>query len=84
VSTVESLKPDFTEITARLMVEQTQLLHASLNGTAAGSVQMASVNLDNADVSTKDLVRMASQVLDLAGWQVAIMAGGRNVAAFGR
>jgi hypothetical protein len=55
VSTVESLQPDYAQITARLMFEQTQLLHASLNGTAVGSVPMALVNLDNADVSTKDL-----------------------------
>ncbi|KAF5333028.1 hypothetical protein D9758_017222 [Tetrapyrgos nigripes] len=55
ISTVVNLQPDYTEITARLMLEQNLLLRAAGNTTAQQSVPKASVDLDNADVSTKDL-----------------------------
>ncbi|KAF5337986.1 hypothetical protein D9758_014303 [Tetrapyrgos nigripes] len=55
ISTVVNLQPNYTEITARLMFEQNNLLRAAMNTTAPQSVPHASVDLDNADVSTKDL-----------------------------
>ncbi|KAF5344886.1 hypothetical protein D9758_011546 [Tetrapyrgos nigripes] len=55
ISTVVNLQPDYTEITARLMVEQNQLLRAAGNATVINAVPEASVNLNSADVSTKDL-----------------------------
>ncbi|KAF5340827.1 hypothetical protein D9758_017064 [Tetrapyrgos nigripes] len=55
ISTVVNLQPDYTEITARLMLEQNLLLRATGNTTAQQSVPKTLVDLDNADVSTKDL-----------------------------
>ncbi|KAF5353830.1 hypothetical protein D9758_010616 [Tetrapyrgos nigripes] len=55
ISTVVNLQPDYTKITASLMLEQNLLLRATGNTTAQQSVPKASVDLDNADVSTKDL-----------------------------
>ncbi|KAF5337970.1 hypothetical protein D9758_014313 [Tetrapyrgos nigripes] len=55
ISTVVNLQPDYTKITASLMLEQNLLLRATGNTTAQQSVPQASVDLDNADVSTKDL-----------------------------
>ncbi|KAF5353824.1 hypothetical protein D9758_010631 [Tetrapyrgos nigripes] len=55
ISTVVNLQPDYTKITASLMLEQNLLLRAAGNITAQQSVSHASVDLDNADVSTKDL-----------------------------
>ncbi|KAF5333033.1 hypothetical protein D9758_017224 [Tetrapyrgos nigripes] len=55
ISTVVNLQPNYTEITARLVFEQNNLLRAAMNTTALQSVPHASVDLDNADVSTKDL-----------------------------
>ncbi|KAF5340836.1 hypothetical protein D9758_017063 [Tetrapyrgos nigripes] len=55
ISTVVNLQPNYTEITARLMFEQNNLLRAAMNTTAPQSVLHASVDLDNTDVSTKDL-----------------------------
>ncbi|KAF5340832.1 hypothetical protein D9758_017062 [Tetrapyrgos nigripes] len=55
ISTVVNLQPNYTEITARLVFEQNNLLRAAMNTTALQSVPHASVDLDNANVSTKDL-----------------------------
>ncbi|KAF5340829.1 hypothetical protein D9758_017067 [Tetrapyrgos nigripes] len=55
ISTVVNLQPDYTKITASLMLEQNLLLRAAGTTTAQQSVSHASVDLDNADVSTKDL-----------------------------
>ncbi|KAF5353787.1 hypothetical protein D9758_010629 [Tetrapyrgos nigripes] len=55
ISTVVNLQPDYAKITASLMLEQNQLLRAAGNTTTLQSVPQASVNLDNTDVSTKDL-----------------------------
>ncbi|KAF5353786.1 hypothetical protein D9758_010624 [Tetrapyrgos nigripes] len=55
ISTVVNLQPDYTKITASLMLEQNLLLRATGNTTAQQSVPKTLVNLDNADVSTKDL-----------------------------
>ncbi|KAF5335449.1 hypothetical protein D9758_018186 [Tetrapyrgos nigripes] len=52
ISAVESLQPDYSQITVMLLVEQNQLLRAAGNTTAISNVQTASVN---ADVSTTDL-----------------------------
>ncbi|KAF5343026.1 hypothetical protein D9758_011112 [Tetrapyrgos nigripes] len=54
-STVDSLQPNYAQITARLMLEQNQLLRAAGNATAVNLVQSQSVDLDNADVSANDL-----------------------------
>ncbi|KAF5315980.1 hypothetical protein D9758_018368 [Tetrapyrgos nigripes] len=55
ISAVDSLQPDYSQITAMLLVEQNLLLRAAGNPTAIGNVKTASVNLDSADVSTADL-----------------------------
>ncbi|KAF5332361.1 hypothetical protein D9758_016943 [Tetrapyrgos nigripes] len=55
ISTVESLQPDYSQITAMLLVEQNLLLRAAGNPTAIGNVKTALVNLDSADASTADL-----------------------------
>ncbi|KAF5353857.1 hypothetical protein D9758_010567 [Tetrapyrgos nigripes] len=55
IATIANLQPDYTEITARLMFEQNKLLRAAGNTTALQSVLQASVDLDNADISNKDL-----------------------------
>ncbi|KAF5361512.1 hypothetical protein D9758_006138 [Tetrapyrgos nigripes] len=55
VSTSESFQPDYTLATARLMVEQNQLLRAAGNITALDSVPRTFVDLDSADVSTSVL-----------------------------
>ncbi|KAF5332352.1 hypothetical protein D9758_016937 [Tetrapyrgos nigripes] len=55
ISAVESLQPNYSQITAMLLVEQNQLLRAAGNTTAIDNVQTASVNLDSTDVSTTDL-----------------------------
>ncbi|KAF5357610.1 hypothetical protein D9758_007397 [Tetrapyrgos nigripes] len=55
ISAVESLQPDYSQITAMLLVEQNLLLRAAGNPTAIGNVKTASVNLDSADTSTADL-----------------------------
>ncbi|KAF5333032.1 hypothetical protein D9758_017227 [Tetrapyrgos nigripes] len=55
ISTVVNLQPDYAKITASLMLEQNQLLCAARSTTTLQSVPQASVNLDNTDVSTKDL-----------------------------
>ncbi|KAF5340833.1 hypothetical protein D9758_017068 [Tetrapyrgos nigripes] len=55
ISTVVNLQPDYTEITASLMREQNLLLRAAGDTTALNAVPKTSVDLDNIDVSTKDL-----------------------------
>ncbi|KAF5370154.1 hypothetical protein D9758_001427 [Tetrapyrgos nigripes] len=55
ISAVESLQPDYNQITAMLLVEQNLLLRAAGNPTAIGNVKTVSVNLDSADASTADL-----------------------------
>ncbi|KAF5352292.1 hypothetical protein D9758_011921 [Tetrapyrgos nigripes] len=74
VSTVVALQPDYAQITARLVLEQNQLILAVLTGNATtiSSAQHApaSVNLDTADPSAKDLwvngLFFASLLLSLA------------------
>ncbi|KAF5369953.1 hypothetical protein D9758_001412 [Tetrapyrgos nigripes] len=55
ISAVDSLQPDYSQITAMLLVEQNLLLRAAGNPTAIGNVKTALVNLDSADASTADL-----------------------------
>ncbi|KAF5353782.1 hypothetical protein D9758_010620 [Tetrapyrgos nigripes] len=55
ISTVVNLQPDYTKITASLMREQNLLLRAAGDTTALNAVPKTSVDLDNTDVSTKDL-----------------------------
>ncbi|KAF5333022.1 hypothetical protein D9758_017230 [Tetrapyrgos nigripes] len=55
ISTVVNLQPDYTKITASLTREQNLLLRAAGNTTAQQSVPKTLVDLDNTDVSTKDL-----------------------------
>ncbi|KAF5353832.1 hypothetical protein D9758_010612 [Tetrapyrgos nigripes] len=55
ISTVVNLQPDYTKITASLMREQNLLLRVAGDTTALNAVPKTSVDLDNTDVSTKDL-----------------------------
>ncbi|GAW00092.1 Integrin-linked protein kinase [Lentinula edodes] len=55
IETISALQPDYSQITAVLLVEQVQILRAAGNSTAINTVPKSNVNLQNASVATEDL-----------------------------
>ncbi|KAJ3710102.1 hypothetical protein C8R42DRAFT_548748, partial [Lentinula raphanica] len=55
ISTLSSLQPNYTQITAVLMVEQVNLLRAAGNLTAINAIPNSNVNIEAATPGTKDL-----------------------------
>ncbi|KAJ3818578.1 hypothetical protein F5878DRAFT_697896 [Lentinula raphanica] len=70
ISTITSLQPNYTQITAVLMVEQINLLRAAGNLTAINTIPNSNVNLEMTTPGTKDLwingLFLASLLLSLA------------------
>ncbi|KAF8827894.1 hypothetical protein HHX47_DHR4000456 [Lentinula edodes] len=55
IATISALQPDYSQITAVLLVEQVQILRAAGNITAINAIPKSSVDLQNASVATDDL-----------------------------
>ncbi|KAJ4494548.1 hypothetical protein C8J55DRAFT_545623 [Lentinula edodes] len=55
IATIPALQPDYSQITAVLLVEQVQILRAAGNSTAINAVPKSIVDLQNASVATEDL-----------------------------
>ncbi|KAJ3880281.1 hypothetical protein F5051DRAFT_482140, partial [Lentinula edodes] len=55
IATIPALQPDYSQITAVLLVEQVQILRAAGNSTAINAVPKSTVDLQNASVAIKDL-----------------------------
>ncbi|KAH7876101.1 uncharacterized protein C8R40DRAFT_1145916, partial [Lentinula edodes] len=55
IATISALQPDYSQITAVLLVEQVQILRAAGNTTAINAIPKSSVDLQNASVATDDL-----------------------------
>ncbi|KAJ3767596.1 hypothetical protein FB446DRAFT_819856, partial [Lentinula raphanica] len=55
IAAISSLQPDFGEITAKLLIEQTDLLRAAGNTTIIKSIPRSSVDLQNAYPGTNDI-----------------------------
>ncbi|KAJ3730283.1 hypothetical protein C8R42DRAFT_568486, partial [Lentinula raphanica] len=70
IAAMSSLQPDFGEITAKLLIEQTKLLRAAGNTTLINSIPESSVDLQNGSPGTKDIwingLFFASLALSLA------------------
>ncbi|KAJ3853403.1 hypothetical protein EV368DRAFT_26802, partial [Lentinula lateritia] len=55
IETISALQPDYSQITAVLLVEQVQILRAAGNSTAINAVPKSTLDLLNASVATEDL-----------------------------
>ncbi|KAJ3752641.1 hypothetical protein EV360DRAFT_54858, partial [Lentinula raphanica] len=55
IAAISSLQPDFGEITATLLIEQTKLLRAAGNITLINSIPESPVDLQNASPGTNDI-----------------------------
>ncbi|KAJ4479285.1 hypothetical protein J3R30DRAFT_3670093 [Lentinula aciculospora] len=55
ITTITSVQPNFTEITAILLVEQVKLLRAAGNSTKINDIPESPVDLQNASIDTNDL-----------------------------
>ncbi|KAH7872686.1 uncharacterized protein C8R40DRAFT_1203355, partial [Lentinula edodes] len=55
IATISALQPDYSQITAVLLVEQVQILRAAGNATAINAIPKSTVDLQNVSVATEDL-----------------------------
>ncbi|KAJ3871154.1 hypothetical protein F5051DRAFT_300232, partial [Lentinula edodes] len=55
IATISALQPDYSQITAVLLVEQAQILRAAGNTTAISAIPKSTVDLQNVSVATNDL-----------------------------
>ncbi|KAJ4466183.1 hypothetical protein C8R41DRAFT_803440, partial [Lentinula lateritia] len=55
IATISALQPDYSQITAVLLVEQVQILRAAGNATAINAIPKSTVDLQNVSVATDDL-----------------------------
>ncbi|KAF8824327.1 hypothetical protein HHX47_DHR8000431 [Lentinula edodes] len=55
IATISALQPDYSQITAVLLVEQVQILRAAGNATAINAISKSTVDLQNVSVATDDL-----------------------------
>ncbi|KAJ3719231.1 hypothetical protein C8R42DRAFT_543167, partial [Lentinula raphanica] len=55
IAAISSLQPDFGEITAKLLIEQTKLLRAAGNTTLINSIPKSSVDLQNGSPGTNEI-----------------------------
>ncbi|KAJ4493524.1 hypothetical protein C8J55DRAFT_417431, partial [Lentinula edodes] len=55
IATITNLQPDYSQITAILLIEQVQLLRAAGNSTTISTIPRSSVDLQNVSVDMNDL-----------------------------
>ncbi|KAJ4476378.1 hypothetical protein C8J55DRAFT_490095 [Lentinula edodes] len=55
IATISALQPDYSQITAVLLVEQVQILRAAGNATTINAIPKSTVDLQNVSVATEDL-----------------------------
>ncbi|KAJ3885380.1 hypothetical protein GG344DRAFT_82772 [Lentinula edodes] len=55
IAAISALQPDYSHITAVLLVEQVQILRAAGNATAINDIPKSTVDLQNVSVATDDL-----------------------------